>query len=157
MTIFEGIHGCRPFCLLGTQSTRAPCPLTIYGDQKGIVACNMKTIDLIKQFQHAPADPNEPPTKQQKALAPAIMMTPKVTLPTPFTSTPTVIAKRDMDKRSMDPETSKAGKDRAKALALQQPQALVLPVPQAQELNLIGDQTTDQTWAKVADKPDDTP
>ena len=39
-------------------------PITIYGDRKGAVACDMKTLDLIKQFKQVPADLAEPPSKQ---------------------------------------------------------------------------------------------
>ena len=39
-------------------------PFTIYSDQKGAVACDMKTLDLIKQFRRVLVDPAEPPSKQ---------------------------------------------------------------------------------------------
>ena len=39
-------------------------PITIYDDRKGVVACDVKTLDLIKQFKQVPADPSEPPSKQ---------------------------------------------------------------------------------------------
>jgi hypothetical protein len=39
-------------------------PLTVYGDRKGAVVCDMKTLDLIKQFRKVPVDPAEPPSKQ---------------------------------------------------------------------------------------------
>jgi hypothetical protein len=42
-------------------------PIIIYGDQKGVVAYDMKTLDLIKQFKQVLADPAEPPSKQQKS------------------------------------------------------------------------------------------
>jgi hypothetical protein len=38
-------------------------PLTIYGDRKGAVAYDMKTLNLIKQFRQVLADPAEPPPK----------------------------------------------------------------------------------------------
>ena len=46
-------------------------PITVYDDRKGVVAYDMKTLDLIKQFKQVPADPAEPPSKQQKAVNPA--------------------------------------------------------------------------------------
>ena len=39
-------------------------PLTVYCDRKGAIACDMKTLDLIKQFKQVPADLAEPPSKQ---------------------------------------------------------------------------------------------
>jgi hypothetical protein len=38
--------------------------LTIYGDRKGVVTYDMKTLDLIKQFKQVLADPTEPLPKQ---------------------------------------------------------------------------------------------
>ena len=53
--------------------------MTIYSDRQGAVTCDMKTLDMIKQYKQAVADPKEPPVKQQKtaAVAASTLVTPK--------------------------------------------------------------------------------
>ena len=85
-------------------------PLTIYGDRKGAVACDMKTFDLIKLFRQVLADQAEPPSKQQKTIDPTAMTTPTATLPAPVVAAP-VVAKPPIPKT----ESSKAAEARSKA------------------------------------------
>ena len=40
-----------------------PSPMTIYGDGKGAIACDMKTLDMIRQYAQASVDLKEPPAK----------------------------------------------------------------------------------------------
>ena len=47
-------------------------PLTIWGDHMGTMACDMKTLDMIRQYRQAPVDPLQPAIKQQKT-APATL------------------------------------------------------------------------------------
>jgi hypothetical protein len=69
-------------------------PMTIHGDRKGVVACDMKTLDMIRQYIQVPLDPKEPPAKQHKTTAVATM--------TPATPKPKETPK--------DPESSKAAR-----------------------------------------------
>ena len=84
-------------------------PLTIYGDRKGALACNMKTLDLIKQFRKVLVDPARPPPKQQKTTDLTIMTTLVATLPTPIVVAP-VVAKPSIP----EVESSKAAEARSK-------------------------------------------
>ena len=61
----------------------------------------MKTLDMIRQYKLAPADPKEPPVKQQKTTAVA-------------TSTPVALKTKEAPR---DPECSKAAAVRLKAPA----------------------------------------
>jgi hypothetical protein len=89
-------------------------PITIYDDQKGAVAYDMKTLDLIKQFKLVLADLAEPPSKQQKAANSTIMTTPATTLPVP------VVIMSLLEATTKQPilESSKAAEAKLKALAL---------------------------------------
>ena len=77
--------------------------MTIHGHRKGTVACDMKTLDMIRQYTQVLVDPKEPPAKQQKTTAVATM-----TLATP-----------KLKQMPKDPESSKVATARAKALAPQ--------------------------------------
>ena len=39
-------------------------PMTIHGDLKDAVTCDMKTLDMIRQYAQVLVDPKEPPAKQ---------------------------------------------------------------------------------------------
>ncbi|CAD6233433.1 unnamed protein product [Miscanthus lutarioriparius] len=90
-------------------------PLTIYGDRKGAVTYDMKTLGLIKQFRRVLTDLAEPPSKQQKTTDLTVMTTPAVTLPAPIVAA-LVVAKPSI----LEAESSKAAEARSKAPILPQ-------------------------------------
>jgi hypothetical protein len=86
-------------------------PMTIHGDCKGTIACDMQTLDMVRQYAQVPVDPKEPPAKQQKT--------------TTVVATPATPKSKEMPK---DPESSKAAVARAKALHHQLRNRQPLPV-----------------------------
>ena len=127
MTVPKEIHCCRPLCLLGTEGTQAPqSPHYIYGDQKGAVACDMKSLELIKQFRQVLVDLAELPPKQQKTMDLTVMTTLVATL-----QMPVVVALVVFKPSILEVESSKAAEVRSKAPIPPETQILALPQPQA--------------------------
>ena len=67
-------------------------PMTIHGDLKDAVTCDMKTLDMIRQYAQVLVDPKEPPANQQKTTVVAAMI-------------PATLKLKETPK---DPESSKA-------------------------------------------------
>ena len=67
-------------------------PMTIHGAHKGTIACDMKTLDMIRQYAQVLVDPKEPPANQQKTTVVAAMI-------------PATLKLKETPK---DPESSKA-------------------------------------------------